>query len=399
MGRSSRVDARNARGTVAAGVATFLLLSSSLASAQSTVKLGELEAQTGAINTFGWMSSQGTRLAVEEINKSGGFEVAGRKYVFDFTQVDTRGEPREATVQFRKMMEEKIPYVFGPFLSNIFNAIRPIAEQNDGKFLMLGGGTSLHEALGKPNTSFLMRTWNWDAGPQGFGSLMVQYIKSLGAKKVAMLFQNDAAGRVAVDIYKRIFADAGLELTVDLFEPGTKDFTSSLAKIAATKPDYLFPGYTDAVLYDIVRQSLEGGYGAKFFIVRGSIGPALKNKDEIEDYIAYVPKYFEQAEKTEPAVRKFVESYKAFYKRDFPYDQAPMCSSSCYDHVYMLVEAMKKAGTVDDVMKVKEALLGMRYSGLWNIKFDSMGEQVFSFNIVRITKGGKIDVQSFDPTK
>ena len=48
-----------------------------------------------------------------------------------------------------------------------------------------------------------MRTWNWDAGPKGFGSLMVQYIKSLGAKKVAMLFQNDPAGRVAGDIYEQ----------------------------------------------------------------------------------------------------------------------------------------------------------------------------------------------------
>ena len=391
--------ARTARTLVAAAAATCVSLTSGAASSQEIVRLGELEAQTGAINTFGWMSSQGTRLAVDEINKAGGFEVGGKKYVFDLHQVDTRGEPREATVQFRKMMEEKIPYVFGPFLSNVFNAIRPIAEQNDGKFLMLGGGTSLHDALGKPNTSFLMRTWNWDAGPQGFGTLMVQYIKDLGAKKVAMLFQNDAAGRVAVDIYKKIFSDAGLELSVDMFEPGTKDFTSSLAKIAATKPDYLFPGYTDAILYDIVRQSLEGGYGAKFFIVRGSIGPALKNKDEIDDYIAYVPKYFEQAEKTEPAVKKFIESYKGFYKRDFPYDQAPMCSSSCYDHVYMLVEAMKKAGTVDDVMKVKQALMDMRYSGIWNIKFDVTGEQVFSFNIVRITRGGKIDVQSFDPTK
>ena len=133
--------------------------------------------------------------------------------------------------------------------------------------------------------------------------------------------------------------------------------------------------------------------------MRGSIGPALKNKDEIDDYIAYVPKYFEQAEKNEPAVKKFIESYKGFYKRDFPYDQAPMCSSSCYDHVYMLVEAMKKAGTVDDVMKVKQALMDMRYSGIWNIKFDVTGEQVFSFNIVRMTRGGKIDVQSFDPTK
>ena len=111
-----------------------------------------------------------------------------------------------------------------------------------------------------------------------------------------------------------------------------------------------------------------------------------------------MPKYFEQAEKTEPAVKKFIESYKAFYKRDFPYDQAPLCSSSCYDHVYMLVEAMKKAGSVSDVAKVREALLGMRYSGVWNIKFDATGEQVFSFNIVRIKKGGEIEVQSIDPT-
>jgi branched-chain amino acid transport system substrate-binding protein len=50
-------------------------------------------------------------------------------------------------------------------------------------------------------------------------------------------------------------------------------------------------------------------------------------------------------------------------------------------------------------MKVKQTLMDMRYSGIWNIKFDRTGEQVFSFNIVRITKGGNIDVQSFDPTK
>jgi branched-chain amino acid transport system substrate-binding protein len=64
----------------------------------------------------------------------------------------------------------------------------------------------------------------------------------------------------------------------------------------------------------------------------------------------------------------------------------------------MLVEAMKKAGTVSDVAKVREALLGMRYSGIWNIKFDSTGEQVFSFNIVRVKKGGGIEAQSLDPT-
>ena len=184
---------------------------------------------------------------------------------------------------------------------------------------------------------------------------MVKNLKERGAKKVAMLMQNDAFGHVARDIYAPLFKQAGIAFDEEWFEPGTTDFSSVLAKIAAGKPDYLFPGYTDAVLYDIVRQATEVGIN-KFWLVRGSLGPGLKNKDAISEYIIYIPKYFEKAEKTEPKVKAFIDDYKAFYKTKFPYDQAPLCSSSCYDHVFMLVEAMKKAGTVDDVGKVKEAL-------------------------------------------
>jgi branched-chain amino acid transport system substrate-binding protein len=165
-----------------------------------------------------------------------------------------------------------------------------------------------------------------------------------------------------------------------------------LAKISEFQPDYLFPGYSDAALYDIVRQSIEGNYSKKFFLVRGSTGPGLKNKDGLEDYIVYVPKDFEEAEKNDPKVKHFIEAYKAFYKRDFPYDQAPLCSSSCYDHVYMLVAAMQKAGTVDDIEKIRTTLLGMTYQGIWKISFDDHNEQVFDFDIVHLKKGGAKEV-------
>jgi branched-chain amino acid transport system substrate-binding protein len=194
-----------------------------------------------------------------------------------------------------------------------------------------------------------------------------------------------------------LFKAAGIDLQIELFEPGTKDFSAPLAKLAAGKPDYLFPGYTDAVLYDIVRQATETGLFTRFFLVRGSMGPGLKNKDQIDDYIAYLPKYFEIAEKTEPKVQKFISAYKAFYKRDFPYDQAPLCSSSCYDHVYMLVEAMKRAGTVDDVAKVKKEMLSFTYPGMWNIRYDSTGEAVFGFDVIHMKKGGAITTTHIEP--
>jgi len=382
-----------------AAVATAAAFAGQAVSAQEMVKIGQIEALTGATATYGWMSAQGTKVAVEEINAKGGFKVGDKTYKLQLLQVDTRGEPREATVQFRKMMEENVHFVFGPFLTNVFNAIEPIANQNNGKFLLFAGATSAHHALGKPDHDYLMRAWNWDAGPSGFGKLMVDYLKKLNTKKVAMLFQNDAFGKTAVDIYAALFKDAGIELQVELFEPGTKDFSASLAKLAAGKPDFLFPGYSDAVLYDIVRQSTESGFGNRFFLVRGSIGPALKNKDAIVDYIAYVPKYFEDAEKKEPKTKAFIESYKAIMKRDFPYDQAPLCSSACYDHVYMLVEAMQKAGTVSDVAKIRATLMDMTYDGLWKIKYDKTGETVFGFDVVHVRKGGAIEVVQFDPTK
>jgi len=378
--------------------AAVAVASAAPALAQEAVKIGQIEAQTGTLATYGWMSYQGTRLAVDEINRAGGFKVGSKAYKLELAAQDTRGNPQEALIELKQLLEQqKARYIFGPFLTNVFNGLEPYATQNNGKFLMLGGATAIHAMLGKPNHEYLIRTWNWDAGPSGFGQLMVNYLKKQDVKKTAMLFQNDAFGKVAVDIYTPIFKQAGIDLQIELFEPGTKDFSAPLAKLAAGKPDFLFPGYTDAVLYDIVRQATESGSFKRFFLVRGSMGPGQKNKDLIDDYIAYLPKYFEEAEKKEPKVKAFVAAYKTFYKQDFPYDQAPLCSSSCYDHVYMLVEAMKRAGTVDDVAKVKKELLSMTYNGLWNIRFDSTGEAVFDFDVLHMRKGGAITATRFNP--
>jgi len=381
----------------------FVALLSSVAPtlAQAVVKIGQIEAQTGPNAIYGWMSSQGTALAVDEINKAGGFTVGGKSYKLQLLALDTRGEPKEATVQLKRLVEvEGAKYIFGPFLSNVFLAVRPYAAEFNRKLLMWGGATRIHDYVGTSGHEFLMRTWNWDAGPNGFGELMVDtLVKQTGARKIAMLFQNDQGGKVLEDIYVPMFKKKGIEYRLDYFEPGTKDFSTILAKIAAWQPDYLFPSYADSYLYDIVRQAIEAEQLRKFFLVRGSLGPGMKNAGGIEDYFVYVPKYFEEAEKKEPKVAKFVNAYKAFYRREFPYDQAPLCSSSCYDHVYMLVQAMKKAGTVDDTVAVKAALMSMTWDGLWKIRFDDKGEAIFNFDVVRLQKGGKLEVIHINPIK
>jgi branched-chain amino acid transport system substrate-binding protein len=69
---------------------------------------------------------QGTALAVDEINKAGGFPVGDKTYTLQLIALDTRGEPKEAFVQLKRLVEvDGVKYIFGPFLSNVFLAIRP----------------------------------------------------------------------------------------------------------------------------------------------------------------------------------------------------------------------------------------------------------------------------------
>jgi branched-chain amino acid transport system substrate-binding protein len=65
----------------------------------------------------------------------------------------------------------------------------------------------------------------------------------------------------------------------------------------------------------------------------------------------------------------------------------------------MLVEAMKKAGTVNDVAKIRKTLMEMTYDGIWKIKYDRTGEAVFGFDVVHVRKGGAIEVVKFDLAK
>jgi branched-chain amino acid transport system substrate-binding protein len=63
------------------------------AGAQQVLKIGEIEAQTGSLNTYGWMSAQGMRMAVAEINNAGGLEVAGKQYNLELVNPDGRCFP------------------------------------------------------------------------------------------------------------------------------------------------------------------------------------------------------------------------------------------------------------------------------------------------------------------
>ena len=146
--------------------------------AQEIVRIGQIEAQTGPASIYGFVSAQGTKLAVHQVNQAGGFDVAGKKYRFDLYSPDTQGSPQQALIQLKKILEQdKSQFVFGPTLSNVFNGIKDYAREYNGKILMLAPATAAATELGKPGNEFLMRPVIFDTAPEGFGTWMVDYLK------------------------------------------------------------------------------------------------------------------------------------------------------------------------------------------------------------------------------
>src|ERR1700690_1077537 len=111
-----------------AAAAAFCVTSVASSQAQDVVKIGQIEAQTGPNAIYGWMGSQSVPIAVDEINKAGGFKVGDKTYKLELVSLDTRGDPKEATIQLKQLLEQdKVRFIFGPFLSNVFVTVLPYA--------------------------------------------------------------------------------------------------------------------------------------------------------------------------------------------------------------------------------------------------------------------------------
>ena len=115
---------RMMRGLMVAGVCA--VLGAPLAGAQDVVKIGQIEAQTGTLASYGWMGSQGAKLAVDEINAAGG--IGGREL-----QVIAH-DPQSRPALFRSLAErlvreDGVRLIAGCYTSSARKAVMPVLDR------------------------------------------------------------------------------------------------------------------------------------------------------------------------------------------------------------------------------------------------------------------------------
>lgn len=320
------------------------------AAVSKTLNLGVVLPMSGGTATFGLETSQGVRMAVEEINKQGEIKI-------QMILEDDKSEVTDAANAAKKLINvDKVQAIIGSIASSNTNAAAPIAQA--AKVPLLTSASTNVSITQKGE--FVSRICFLDDFQ---GLAMARYaFNDLKAKKAAIVV--DSASDYSMGLssaFKKAFKELGGEIVVEVsYVQKDQDFSSQLTKIRSRKPDVVFaPGYYTEI-GNMLKQAKTLGVKARFLGGDGWSSPKLY---EIAGDAAvghyYADHFFH--EDTDPKVQEFVKRFKQKWK----VEPSAMAALG-YDAVYVMAEAAKKTtgNTIDPAALMKNINQTKGYVGV-----------------------------------
>ncbi|HEX4121920.1 MAG TPA: ABC transporter substrate-binding protein [Verrucomicrobiae bacterium] len=355
------------------------------ASGSDVIKVGEFASLTGKEADFGQSSHDGTELAIEELNASGG--VLGKKLELH-TEDDQSKQGESKTIARKLISRDGVVAMLGEVASGRSLEAAPVCQESKIPQISPSSTNPKVTEIG----DYIFRICFTD--PQQ-GKVLAQFaLGTLKAHHVAIL--TDAATPYSVGLatyFKDAYTAAGGEVVAEQkYSSGDKDFNAQLTAIKAANPDALFvPGYYTEVCL-IARQAHDLGITVPLFGGDGWESPQLISigGDAVDG--DYFSTHFSPDEK-DPAVEKFVHDFQA------KYGMVPDAMAALgYDSAMLLADAMKRAGSSDGP-KVRDALAATKdFPGITgNITIDPERNAKKALVIIQV-KGGKFHlVQKIAP--
>jgi branched-chain amino acid transport system substrate-binding protein len=237
------VSALLASVTLAAGLAA-----SFSASAQDTIKIGEINSYSG-LPSFTEPYRKGWQLALEQINATGG--VNGK--TLEVISKDDGGKPADAVTAANELVSSDVVVMLcGTFFSNIGLAVSDFAKQKKILFL---AAEPLTDAitLSKGNRyTFRLRPSNYEQA-----AMLAEEAAKLPAKKWATVAPNYEYGQSAVAVFKKLLSEKrkDLEWVGEQWPPqGKIDAGVVVEALAKTEPDAILNATFGPDLVKFVRE-------------------------------------------------------------------------------------------------------------------------------------------------
>tara|TARA_Y100001934_G_C12318513_1_gene758854 strand:- start:54 stop:1307 length:1254 start_codon:yes stop_codon:yes gene_type:complete len=319
-----------------------------LAVTDDTVKVGILHSITGTMAISETGSVQAEKLAIEQINASGG--VLGRQ--IEYIQEDGASDwPTFAEKSRKLLVNDKVAAVFGCWTSASRKAVLPVFEQYNGMLYYPTFYEGLEQSpnviyTGQEATQQILASIDWLA-------------KEKGAKSFYLLGSDYIWPRTSNKIARKHIDKLGLKVVGEEYYPlGHTQFNSVINKIKLKKPDVIFA-------------SVVGGSNVAFYKQMKAAGvdltkekPLLMTISVTEDEIlgiggenvegAYASmKYFQSLDN--PNNEAFVKAFKKRWGDDIVIGDV---TQAAYLGPWLWKAAVEKAGSFD-IEKVQAASPGI----------------------------------------
>lgn len=346
--------------------------------ADETVKIGEVAPVTGPASYLGKDTENGARLAVEEINEKG-LVIGGKKVVLALDAQDDAGDPRQATQVAQKLVDDGVVAVVGHMNSGTTIPASKIYS-DAGVVQVSPSATNPAYTLQGFKTAYRVVATDAQQGP----ALADYAKKTLKVKTVAIVDDATAYGQgLAVEFEKRAKADGIAVMSHDATNDKATDFRAILTKIKGEQPDAIMYGGLDATGGPFAKQAKQLGMRQTILAGDGLCADDLAKLagDAADDVICSIAGAPLAKMPKGPA---FTERYE---KR---FGTHPVLNSPfAYDAVYVIVEAMKRAGsTAHD--KILAAMPATNYQGvLGQAQFDAKGDLLHGMISLYKYVGGK----------
>ena len=311
-----------------------------------TIVIGNFGSMTGAEATFGISTKQGIELAIEEWNKAGG--VLGKQ--IELKAYDNQGKPEEARLSVEKLINvDNAVAVLGEVASTRSLAAAPVAQQYKVPMITPSSTNPLVTQKG----DYIFRVCFIDPFQ---GEVMAKFaFNSLKLKKGAILrdSKSDYSMGLANYFIQTFEAMGGTIVADEKFVSGDVDFKAQLTSIKNKGPEFIFvPGYYTEVGL-IARQAREAGIKVPLMGGDGWDSDKLIEIGGASVEGSYFSNHY-TVEDPRPEVQNFIVNYKTKFGTT-----PDALAASGYDAARVLLEAIKRANTVDGP-KLRDSIASTR---------------------------------------
>jgi branched-chain amino acid transport system substrate-binding protein len=338
----------------------------------NTINLGGIFPLSGNVAVYGVECKKGVDLAIEEINAEGG--IGGKQLVL--INEDDEGNPDKTVNAFKKLTtKDGVKIIIGSLTSGCTLSITTLSQA--GKIIQIAPAATAPAITDAGN--YIFRACFIDPFQGTVGGKFAA--ETLGAQRAAVFYDvgNDYSEGLEENFKTSFEANGGKIVALESYSTGDKDFNAQLTKIKNANPDVVYlPDYYGTVAL-IAKQLRAQGITTPIVGADGWDGLTTNAGDEVLN--GYYSNHY-AVDSTDSAVQKFVQSFNATY------NEAPNSFAALgYDCVYMLRDAIVKAGTLDTaaVRTALEQTNGNYVTG--HLTFDANHNPVKSAVMLEIVKG------------